>query len=318
MKILKYVGIFLGIVVLVAVGAILYVAYAPPKVPPASTEKVEITPARVERGAYLANHVSLCIRCHSQHDVHQLGWPIVKGTEGTGYCFDQKSFGVDVCAGNLTSDKETGLGAWTDGEILRAIRSCVSRDDRPLLAYFMPCGNFQKMSDEDARSIVAYLRSLAPVKHAVTPPVPGLRNRFYLKLALPEPPKPGPVTAPAPTDLKAYGEYLTQIGICVDCHSDRELYSGGHAFPGPAGLEAAANLTPAKGTVTGNLDVTQFIGLFRAYQHLPPTHSEGPVHAIMPWMSFSGMSDHDLTAIYTFLHSLPPVENHIVKFPTQG
>jgi mono/diheme cytochrome c family protein len=67
---------------------------------------------------------------------------------------------------NLTPDRDTGLGAWTDDEIVRAIRQGVARDGRPLIPV-MPWPSYAVLTPEDARAIVAYLRTIPAVKHQV-------------------------------------------------------------------------------------------------------------------------------------------------------
>ena len=71
-----------------------------------------------------------------------------------------------VYPANLTPDQKTGIGAWSDEEIIRVIRSGVDRTGRQHLPV-MPWPAFAKLSDEDALAIVAYLRSLPPVEHLV-------------------------------------------------------------------------------------------------------------------------------------------------------
>ena len=65
-------------------------------------------------------------------------------------------------------DRETGIGDWTDGEKIRAIREGISRDGKQLFP-MMPYARFRKMSDEDVYSLVAFLNTLPPVKHHVAP-----------------------------------------------------------------------------------------------------------------------------------------------------
>lgn len=87
---------------------------------------------------------------------------------------------------NLTPDRETGLGAWTEAEIMRAVRTGVRPDGR-VLAPAMPWRAYAALTDADARALARYLRSLPPVRHAVprmagageTPPAP------YLTVAVP-------------------------------------------------------------------------------------------------------------------------------------
>lgn len=76
-----------------------------------------------------------------------------------------------VFASNLTSDRETGLGAWTEEQIATAIQTG-NRPDGRQLAPIMPWMNFSKLTREDARAIAAYLLTVPAVKHVVPPPVP--------------------------------------------------------------------------------------------------------------------------------------------------
>ena len=80
-----------------------------------------------------------------------------------------------VFVGELTSDRDTGLGAWSDAEIARAIRSGVSRDGRPLFWQGMPWDHFSNLDEEDVASVIAFLRMLPPVARktpAYRPPGP--------------------------------------------------------------------------------------------------------------------------------------------------
>jgi hypothetical protein len=73
---------------------------------------------------------------------------------------------------NITSDPQLGIGAWSDAEIARAIRSGVSRDGRALHWQGMPWDHFSNWDEEDIRALIAYLRTLPPVANAVPPPRP--------------------------------------------------------------------------------------------------------------------------------------------------
>ena len=69
---------------------------------------------------------------------------------------------------NITSDKDAGLGAWTDDEIKKAITTGISRNGRVLLP-FMPYGLYARMESSDLDAIVAYLRSLPPMGAVAAP-----------------------------------------------------------------------------------------------------------------------------------------------------
>ena len=76
---------------------------------------------------------------------------------------------------NITPDEKTGIGAWTDEQVKNAIRAGIGRHmDRRIKS--MPWPGYAKLTDDDARAIVMYLRSIEPVTHAVPADVePGQR-----------------------------------------------------------------------------------------------------------------------------------------------
>lgn len=120
----------------------------------------------VGRGAYLAN-IMHCNGCHSVRNADGSfaeGGFLAGGTVG----FEIPGLGI-FWPPNLTSDP-TGLGDWSDDEILHALREGVRPDGR-MLAPAMPVNDYHVISDADAADLIAYLRSLPPVVHAVPEPV---------------------------------------------------------------------------------------------------------------------------------------------------
>jgi mono/diheme cytochrome c family protein len=317
----KILGVLLALVVLAVAGVALYVTLSKPAQRPASTETVEITPARVQRGEYLAKHVTACLTCHAQPDWTRYAGPPQGPPGAGGDCLQGKGIPGAICSANITPDKETGLGGWTDGEILRAMREGVDRDGKALFP-LMPYEEYSRMSDEDARSIVAYLRSMPAVSYEAPPTHLDFPLGHFIKQV----PKPlsGPVAEPDRSDPVRYGEYLASIGACKFCHSPVDekhqlipgkLFSGGHSLFGQWGVVRSANLTSHE-TGLGNRTKAEFIGLFRAFSDpsTAPKVKEGH-NTGMPWWAYSGMTDEDLGAIYDYLRSLPPVENRVEKWP---
>ena len=302
-----------------------FLALRPPKSRPPSAERIEITPARVQRGRYLVRHVTDCLGCHSDHDFRRFGMPIKPGTEGQGgFAFDEK-LGVPgvVCAQNITPDPDYGLARWTDGEVLRAMREGVDRNGRAIFP-MMPYLGYRTLSDEDARAIVAYLRTLPPIHKSVPPK----RIRFPLNLILKSVPRPldGPVAAVSPTDSVAYGKYLTTIAGCVGCHTTEDArhrpipgmeFAGGNEYRGPWGTNRSANLTPEEHTWMGHATKAEFIGRFKAFAPLAENSPVAPrgQNTVMGWLAFSGMTEEDLGAIYDYLKTVKPVRHDVVTFP---
>lgn len=320
----KILAVLLGLVLVVIAGLGIYMAAYRPDQRPASPERVEITPARVERGRYLVHHVTDCFGCHADRDWTRYAGP-VQGTPGAGGGCLTAEMGAPglVCAPNITPDRETGIGAWTDGEILRALREGVGRDGDALFP-LMPYEEYRRMSDEDARAVVAYLRTVKPVRSA--PPRTSLDFPvgFFIKMV----PRPldGPVPEPARNDSVRYGEYLADVAGCKFCHSPVDskhqlipgrLMSGGHPLQGPWGMVSTSNLTPHE-TGMGSRSRLEFIALFRSFADqaaVAVDSGEAGRNTPMPWYAYAGMTDADLGAIYDYLHSLPPVENRVERFP---
>jgi mono/diheme cytochrome c family protein len=122
--------------------------------------------SQVERGQYLVT-ISGCNDCHTPG--YFLGHPdFSRRLAGSDVGFGIPGLGTFV-GRNLTPDKETGLGAWTDEQIISAFTAGIRPDGRKL-APIMPWMELSHLDSEDARAIVAYLRSLPPVKNAVPGP----------------------------------------------------------------------------------------------------------------------------------------------------
>ena len=289
---------------------------------PASSEKVEANEAMVARGKYLAENVSLCIHCHSQRDFKRFSMILKPGTEGGGGdCFGEEvGMPGTVCGSNITPHKENGIGAWTDGEILRAMREGVDRDGETLFP-MMPYQKLRSMSDADAHSVVAFLRTLKP--NANKPPPTEVDFPVSRVLNFVPEPLEGPVPEPDRTDSAKYGEYLVTIAACADCHTpvnDRhEPLEGMHLAGGQEMVlkgivdVRTPNLTPDKETgLTQTRDA--FIRRFRAFGADPEATAVAVTPAqqtLMPWIDYGGMTEEDLGAIWDYLQTIPAVSNKV-------
>jgi mono/diheme cytochrome c family protein len=121
---------------------------------------------QVARGAYLASIMD-CGGCHNTGAFTpkpNVDTPL----SGSDIGFEVPGLGVFYPA-NLTPDKKTGLGAWSDAEIIAAFTTGVRPDGRQL-APAMPWMSYGHITKDDAASLVAYLRSLKPVEHQVPGP----------------------------------------------------------------------------------------------------------------------------------------------------
>ncbi len=306
------------LVTLVLVGGLAYLYIAFPIVGAAPDIKVELTPARVARGEYLANHVNLCMDCHAVREWDKFAGPPKKGTEGTGgeHFNHAMGFPGDIVSPNITPYR---LANWTDGEIYRAITCGVSKDGRSLFPV-MPYTHYGKMDTEDVYAIIAYVRSLEPLQS------PSVKSRLdfplnFLVRTMPTPATPQP--KPSPADRKAYGAYITNAAGCYDCHTKQEKgkfigkdFAGGMEFKmGPDRVLRSPNLTPHQ-TGIGSMTEADFLAKFTAYRngYTPVTLGPNDFQTTMPWIMYAGMTDDDLKAIYAYLRSVEPVDNAIVRF----
>ena len=312
-KVLLSLALFL-LVVGAAALAVLFLRF--PRVEPAPELAVAGTPEQVARGRYLANHVTVCVDCHSPRDWSRFSAPpapdrLGQGGEGLGR---KQGFPGEIHAPNITP---AALADWSDGEVVRAITSGVGRDGQPLFP-FMPYPMYAALSREDAEAIVAYLRTL-PAAPAATPP---RELDFPLNLVVRTMPKPATLRerSPRPGDAE-YGEYLTTIAGCRFCHSPQGepdgplAFAGGHEFPLPSGTVVSPNLTPHELTGIGGWTREAFIDRFRGFADgAAPTGPKDP-NTVMPWTMYAGMTDEDLGAIYDHLRTVPPVDREIEKWP---
>lgn len=316
-KIVKWIGIIVGLVVLGIIGLMAYVKLALPDVGDAPILQITKTPERIERGKYLANHVTVCIDCHSSRDYSLFSGPIVPGSHGKGgELFNQsQGFPGSFTAKNITP---FGIGNWTDGEIYRAITTGVSRDGH---AFFpvMPYPYYGKMNDEDVQSIIAYLRTLDPVENVPAESKADFPFNFILNTI---PKKAEPMPRPDPNNELATGKYLVTIAGCIECHTQvkqgqiipEKAYSGGRDFKLAAGTLYSSNITPDKQTGIGTWTKEAFIARFKSYADSSyKAHKVSPneFQTIMPWTMYGGMKEQDLGAIYTYLMSLQPVQNKV-------
>ena len=217
-KILKVLFWCVGVLVGVGVAAAGYMLARKPAIAAPMKIRVEMTPERIARGRFLYT-VADCDGCHSLRDFGRFGGPVVEGHRAEGFEFP-KEMGLPgrVASRNITPDVETGIGAWTDGEKIRAIREGISRDGSPLFP-MMPYSDFRNMSDDDVMSLVAFLNTLPPVKHAV----PRSEIDFPVSVLAKSAPQPAGRVAPVDrSDRLKYGEYLVGLASCGTCHTQSE------------------------------------------------------------------------------------------------
>lgn len=318
-KTLKYLGYLVVVLVLGVIALLLYVRMALPSVP-VEDITIEYTQARIQRGEYLANSVTLCMDCHSLRDWSKFSAPPTPGTLGAGGDrFDQSmGFPGVFFAKNVTP---AGISRYTDGELFRVITSGVNKEGKAIFP-IMPYLNYGKMDREDIYSIIAYLRSLPPVKNEIPDGEPDFPMNFILN-TIPTPADPH--TKPSVNDQLAYGAYLTNASACMECHTDVDkgqiipelAFSGGREFVFPDGsVLRSSNITPHE-TGIGAWTEEMFMARFKMYadsSYVLPSVAPGEFNTIMPWTMYGQMKREDLAAIYAYLRTVKPLENKVVKF----
>lgn len=315
MKIVKKIAAALGALILLAVLGIVVKFYVlSPKLRPAPEVKAPTDAESVARGKYIVNHVAGCVGCHSPVDKETPGEPPLPGQLGGGRDFGAiPGMPMHIRAPNLTPDKDTGLGNWTDGEILRAMREGVSRDGRPLFPQ-MPYPTYrEKMDDATALDVIAYLRTLAPVSNKVGKTDVDFPISMFSRLA-PAPLTSSPPPPPPPGDKLARGRWLLKVASCNDCHdafNERhepipgKSLAGGFKIPMSADKYAIApNITSDKATGIGAYSDEDLLRVFNEGKG-----KAGRFLYVMPWYYYKGMTDDDKRALVAALREVPPVAN---------
>jgi mono/diheme cytochrome c family protein len=325
---IKLLVILLAVAAGLATGGLAYLLLAFPKVPAAGAMTLPQDPDTIARGRYLAEHVAMCIDCHSERDFSRFAGPIKPGTFGKGgERFDRATAEVPgvIFAPNLTP---AAIGSWTDGELFHAVTTGVTHDGRAMFP-LMPYLTYGRIAEDDVKAILAYLRTLQPIAH----PVPARTLETPVNLIVRTIPQPAAFTVrPSPGDRLKYGQYLTTLASCTECHTPRDssgtflpgmTFAGGAQFADPEkGYRVrSANITPDADTGIGAWTEEQFVAKFKGFE-TPSDHvlsdDERRQNTAMPWLQYAGMTREDLGAIYTYLRTLTPVINRVDKWPDAG
>jgi len=256
----------------------------------------------VKRGDYLVNTIMTCANCHTPKG--PTGDIAEKAFSG-GLSWDEPPF--KVTASNITQDKETGIGSWTDAQIKTLLRTG-KRPNGVQIAEVMPTAFYGIISDRDMNAIVAYLRTIKPISNKVPDPI--------YKMQIPHHLFPGgekPYTEAMLSDKVTNGFYLATIGHCMECHTPfgpkgkdfvGDLGKGGMEFPGPWGKSVSANITSSKAKGLGNWTdaeikaaITQ--GVSKDGHKLNPP---------MGYPYYARMKGEDVDAIIAYLRTVPAKE----------
>lgn len=223
--------------------------------------------------------------------------------------FDLGPAGV-LLTRNLTPDQQTGIGSWSDEQIKIAVRTGINSEGK-LLFPVMPYHVYNTMADADLEALIAYLRTIKPVRNDIpksTIPTDGF----------PIPPYQMGIVAPDASDKAARGSYLVNsIMGCTDCHTpidpvtgapqmDRYL-AGRQPYEGPWGIVYGGNITPDNETGIGTWTEEEIIRAITS-----GVSKDGRRLIFMPWFNYVTLKPEDAQAVAYYLKNvLPAVSNEI-------
>ena len=291
-RFIKWVAGLVGVLMLAAV-ALYAVAYFRSEQALAQTYAVSDPPLTVPRDAETL--------ARGKHIFDTRGCGDCHGAAGEGRVLFEAGPVMKIVPPNITSAGR--LKGVTPEQVAAAIRHGVAANGRPLV--FMPSEDFHEMGDEDVAALVAYMQALPASTNDPGPTeVRPLGRVLWLLGKLPLLPaehldhSPRARTAPALAATAEYGKYLAQN--CVGCHGSN--FAGQHVPGTPPELPDARNLTPA---ALGKWSEADF---FRAIREGKRPDGSA-IDPFMPWQTYAHMSDVELSALWAYLRTLPPVES---------
>jgi len=274
--------------------------------------------AVIARGEYIVYGPAHCEVCHtgSVEEFERFVDTGIPPTLAGGYPLGMGPLGT-LYPKNLTPDRETGIGRYSDGQIARMMRHGVRPDGQASIPLLMP---FSEMSDADVVAVISFLRSLPPVRHEIPQnewTMFGKVMRTFVAAARPKLDGHPPKESPPQEMTAARGEYLARsVADCGGCHSPLSEATGALTGPEFSGATAPMepiplkgvdtsmwftppNITPLPGSAFSKFpDRATFVARFknggRHYQGSP-----------MPWETFARMTPDDIGAIYEFLRTVP-------------
>lgn len=257
----------------------------------------------VERGNYLVNSILTCGNCHTPRGPGGV-FDMSKQLSGGPQTWDEPPFKVK--GSNITPDPDTGIGKWSDADIKRALQEGKRPNGTPL-APIMPYGFYKIFTPNDLNAVVAYVKSVAPVKNAVEPPV------YKTEMHADVPPgAEKPFTEADLNNPVKRGFYLVTIGHCMECHTPmvqgrhdyKQLGKGGHEFKGPWGVAVARNITSSKTKGIGDWTDAEIKTAITQGKR----KDGSPLKPPMGYPLYARMTEQDLNAVVAYLRTVPAQE----------
>ena len=261
-------------------------------------EKAPQNPAMVAHGEYLVKGLAACGYCHGQNPGPD---SVLEGGRTQGDVYGE------VDAANLTPSK-SGIGEWSSIEIVKAIRASAGRNEEPLSEDVHE--GYEWMSDEDALSIVAYLKSLPPIKNEVYRRDVGFLERNTMGLMEGRESVSGFVPQISPEHKVEYGRYLVEhVARCTACHnskggmlSDEKYLFGGQMIKNESGEKVAPNISSSELYGIGAWTEEQIV----YYLKTGETPEARTIDIdFCPIRFYANAKDDDLYAIAAYLRTVP-------------
>lgn len=270
--------------------------------PAARAPSQQADAAQLDRGRYLVEVVAFCGACHTTRGPQ--GQVLAGMEQAGGRVFEER--GLRAVAPNITQDPGTGIGRWTDVQIADAIRNG-RRPDGSLIGPPMPVESYRGISDRDLAAMVAHLRTVPPVRHAVTE-----RSRYPFAL-VPHGPQVASVPEPPAGDPVRRGEYIAvALAHCMDCHSG-QIGEGrrdparpgatGLVLEGPWGAVVARNISSHPELGIGRWTDDQIIGAITRGVSADGRRLAAPMGGRAP--VWARIAPTDLRDLIAYLRSLP-------------
>ena len=256
----------------------------------------------VKRGDYLVNGILTCGNCHTPK-----GPPAaIAGKDFSGgLSWDEPPF--KVTAPNITPDKETGTGNYTDAQLKTVLRKGIKANGVPI-AMVMPSGFYEIMTDRDLDAVIAYLHTLKPVSNKVADPV------YKMPQGHPIPPSGDKMFTDADmSDKVKKGFYLATIAHCMECHTPmvngrhdfvNQLGKGGEEFKGPWGVSVSRNITSSKSKGIGDWTDAEIKKAITHGERKDGTKLKPP----MGFPLYATMTDGDLNDLVAYVRTVPAKE----------
>ena len=273
----------------------------------ACTQTQESRQSLIARGDYLVNGIMTCNHCHTPKD--KAGNPMMERRFSGGVQrFDEVPFAAT--GSNISADVETGLGQWSDADVKRALTDGV-RPDGSRLAFVMPYPLYKVLTPRDLDAVVTYLRTVSPITNKVPPPDYKTEQVAYTY--------PGADKPMSEADLRdplKRGQYLANLGHCMQCHAERNKADvpnyatgagkGGRVFKTPAGFARAPNITshPTRGLGAWSDDEIR-----RALTEGVSRNGRPLAITMATYAQYlKRLTDEDMKALMAWLRTLPPLD----------